>query len=182
MLNRSLAQTSKKALLPNKKLNKAARDLNILPDLADNSLFSVCKLADAGYTTIFHPGEEGVTVHWQDDIYIRVKKPAMMRGWRDDNGLWRVPIKEGDTRDTVKNENTDTLLIQRPPPSQAFQNVYKLSSNKRVVKYLHAALGFPTKATMLNAVRKNWLVGWPGLTVESVNNFFLSPTKLRKGT
>jgi hypothetical protein len=80
MPNGSLAQTSEKALLPNNKLNEAARDLDILPDLADNSVFSVCKLADAGYTTIFHPGEEGVTVHWQDDIYIRVKKPAMMQG------------------------------------------------------------------------------------------------------
>ena len=181
MPNGSLAQTSEKALLPNKKLNEAARDLNILPDLSKNSLFSVCKLADAGYTTIFHPGEEGVTVHWQDDIYIRIKKPAMMRGWRDHSGLWRVPIKEGDTKETVKNKNTDTLLIQRPPPAQACQNVYKLPLTKQVVKYLHAARGFPTKATMLNAECKNWLVGLPGLTDETIN-IFPSPTKLKKGT
>ena len=68
------ARTSNKALLINSRLNEQARELDILPELKENSLLSVCKLSDAGYTTIFHAGDGGVTVHWHDDIFIRIKK------------------------------------------------------------------------------------------------------------
>ena len=89
------AATSEKALIPNKNLNEKARQCDLLPELQDNSLVSVCKLADAGYTTVFHAGEGGVTVHWHKDVYVQVKKPAILQGWRDEeSGLWRVPIKE----------------------------------------------------------------------------------------
>ncbi len=53
----------KKTLFPNTNLNKQESELNILPELKDNSLLSVCKLSDAGYTNIFHTGDRGVTVH-----------------------------------------------------------------------------------------------------------------------
>ena len=170
------AKTSKKALLPNTKLNKQARELDLLPELRDNSLISVCKLADAGYTTIFHAGDGGVTVHWHDDVFIRVSKEAVLKGWRDESGLWRVPIK-----DKVENENTDTLILQRPLPTEAALSVYDLPSTEKIVRYLHAALGFPTKATMLKAIRNGWLVGWPGLTIESVNAFFPESNETQQG-
>ena len=94
MSNGQTAITTTKALLLNQQLNQKARELDILPDLKENSLLSVCKLSDAGYTTIFHPGNGGVTVHWEGDIYIRVKKEAILKGWRDKSRLWRVPIKK----------------------------------------------------------------------------------------
>ena len=156
-------QATEKALLPNKALNEAARELDILPDLKHNSLLSVVKLADAGYTTIFHVGDGGVTVHWANDIHIRVDKKAILQGWRDKaSGLWRVPIKPN-----VENENTDTLVIDRPAPSHAAHNVYELPTIEQTVRYLHGALGFPTKATLVKVIRNKWLVGWPALTVEN---------------
>ena len=176
MPNGQIARASKKAKLPNAKLNDAARDLDILPELKENSLLSVCKLADAGYTTIFHAEDGGVTVHWGDDVYIRVKKEALLKGWRDETGLWRVPIK-----DKVQNQNTDTLLLQRPLPQEAALNVYESPSIGTTIRYLHAALGFPTKATMLRAIRNNWLLTWPGLTVENVNKHFPESEETWKG-
>ena len=170
------ARTSNKALLINSKLNEQARELDILPELKENSLLSVCKLSDAGYTTIFHAGDGGVTVHWHDDIFIRIKKEAVLKGWRDESGLWRVPIKE-----KVENQNTDTLILQRPLPNEAASNVYDLPSTEKMVKYLHAALGFPTKATMMKAIRSGWLIGWPGLTIENVNAFFPESDETQKG-
>ena len=74
-----------------------------------------------------------------------------------------------------------TLLVQCPPPKQACQNVYELSSMEQVVKYLHATWGFPTKPTIRNAVCKNWLVGWPELTVERVNKLFPESNETQKG-
>ena len=84
MANGQTEKTTEKALLPNKNLNKKARKLDILPSLKANSLLSVCKLSNAGYTTIFHAGDGGVTVHWHDDVFIRVKREAVLQGWRDE--------------------------------------------------------------------------------------------------
>ena len=53
---------SEKAMLPNKKLRDEARECDILPGLHKDSLISVGKLADAGYYTIFMPGNQGVQV------------------------------------------------------------------------------------------------------------------------
>ena len=153
MPNGAISQTTKKALLPNTRLNKQARELDILPELEGNSLLSVAKLSDAGYTSIFHAGDGGATVHWHEDVFIRVKKDAILKGWRDESGLWQVPIK-----DKVKNENTDTLILQRPLPSEATCNVYDLPTIEKMVRYLHAALGFLTKSTMLTAARSGWLI------------------------
>ena len=55
-------------------LNEKAIELHIIPELKYNSLLCVCKLVDAGYTTIFYPDEGGSTVHSSEDIAIKVKK------------------------------------------------------------------------------------------------------------
>ena len=170
------SNTTEKALLPNKKLNNKARELDLLPELKENSLLSVCKLSDAGYTTIFHPGDGGVTVHWHDNVFIRVSKEAVLQGWRDKSGLWRVPIKE-----KVGNQNTDTPLLQRPATNKAVFIAHDLPSTEKMIRYLHAALGFPTKWTMLRAIKKGWLVGWPGLTVENVNKWFPESDETQAG-
>jgi hypothetical protein len=37
---------------------------------------------------------------------------------------------------------------------------------KQVIRYLHAAAGFPTKDTWIKAITNGNYVTWPGLTVE----------------
>ena len=85
MPNGTISQTTTKALLPNTRLNKQARELDILPELKGNLLLSVAKLSDAGYTSIFHAGDGGATVHWYKDAFIRVEKETILRGWRDES-------------------------------------------------------------------------------------------------
>ena len=149
MPNGETSNTTKKALLPNQNLNPQARELDILPDLKENSLLSVCKLSDAGYTAIFHPGDGGVTVYWHDDVYIRVKKEAVLKGWRDESGLWRVPIK-----DDVKNENTDTLILQRPAVSEAVSNVSNLPSTEKNHQISPRCIRFPHKSNNVESNQK----------------------------
>jgi hypothetical protein len=50
-------------MLPFDSLSTEARKADVLPSLRPNSLVSVGKLADANYTTIFHPKGDGVTIH-----------------------------------------------------------------------------------------------------------------------
>ncbi len=54
---------------------------------------SLSKLADAGYTTIFHPPNEGVTMHDNnDDFELTVDSPPLLQGWRQAGGLWTVSL------------------------------------------------------------------------------------------
>ena len=55
-------RTSTKTKLPFTQLSDGAREADILPGLK-RSLMSVSKMSEEGYTTIFHPGKNGVTVH-----------------------------------------------------------------------------------------------------------------------
>jgi hypothetical protein len=49
--------------LPFEQLSIGARHTHVLPHLTTHSLVSVPKLADTGYTMVFHPGNLGVTIH-----------------------------------------------------------------------------------------------------------------------
>jgi hypothetical protein len=56
--------------LPFEQLSPGARHAHVLPHLTMHSWVSIPKLADAGYTTVFHPGNLGVTIHSRRSIGI----------------------------------------------------------------------------------------------------------------
>jgi hypothetical protein len=60
-------------------------------------------------------------------------------------------------------------------------NIYKLPSTKEVVRFQHAALGFPTKAMLLTAIRHKNLVTFPGMTSKNINKFFPESDETQKG-
>ena len=80
---------------PQTKLRLEARENDILPSLSHNSLISVGKLADSGYVTLFMPGGDGVEVYDEQDIKFVITWKAVLRGWCDKDGLWRVPMQDG---------------------------------------------------------------------------------------
>jgi hypothetical protein len=63
----------------------------------------VGKLADANYTTIFHPHGMGVTVH-KDTMNTKLLSTPVLQGWRDTNGLWRLSTDE--IKETPSTKNT----------------------------------------------------------------------------
>jgi hypothetical protein len=60
-------------------------------------------------------------------------------------------------------------------------NVYELPSTKEVVRFQHAALGFPTKATLLTSIRNNNLVTFPGMTTNNIGKFFPESDESQRG-
>jgi hypothetical protein len=147
-------------------------DADMVPTLRHNSLISTSKLADANYCTVFTPNEVLVC-----DGEVEPTKIPIWKGWRDkETGLWRIPL----TND-VTNINTQTKLLQCEEMIQAFQehtlSVYTL----RFITYLHAALGFPTKETLLAATRAGFLTSWPGMTVTAINKHFPESIETQKG-
>ena len=65
--------------IPFEQLSTQARNANILPGLT-KSLISVNKMAESGYTTIFRPGDEGVTFHKEGTLTITTSAPPVLQG------------------------------------------------------------------------------------------------------
>ena len=152
--NGSTLTTKHKTLLPFNQLTKTAREALVLPGLK-KSLASVSKWADEGYTTIFHPGEEGVTIHDKDSLTITMKTPPLLHGIKTNGDkLWTIASND----DKSTREET--------------HNVYSLPSMTQSIKYLHAAAGFPVKETWLTAIEAGNYVTWPGLTTAAVRKHF----------
>jgi hypothetical protein len=83
--------------------------------------------------------------------------------------------------DNVANVNIQTVLVRRPPseflprrppPTEAVANVFELRTQPELVRYYHAAAGFPTKPTWLAAIKNNQYASWTGLTYEGVSKHF----------
>lgn len=60
-------------------------------------------------------------------------------------------------------------------------NVQDLPIKEKVIHYLHTAIGFPTKATLIKAIKKGFYATWPMLTVASVNKHFPESEETQKG-
>ena len=144
-----------------------ANELHITPGVSQHSLLSTGKYADANYITVFDKDTVA------NDTIITVTRDAILRGWRDtDNKLWRIPLV-----DMVQNLNTDTITVNRPPTEflpnrlpteKAIYNVYELKTTPELVRYHHAAAGFPTKPQWIAAIKNKQYASWPGLSVEAV--------------
>ena len=65
----------------NTKLNDEAREIENFQELKNHVLSSASKLLDAGYTTVFHPWNGEISVHWGGGIRINVKTEEILQGW-----------------------------------------------------------------------------------------------------
>eukprot|EP00956_Cyclotella_meneghiniana_P034606 scaffold106655_cov36-Cyclotella_meneghiniana.AAC.1 len=113
-------QASSTALLGLNKLRSEAREALVVPELKPTALMSVSQLANNGYTTIFHPYQEGVTVHDANSFSLTLKSPPVLQGCRNEAGLWTVPLKD------------EAAVSQHLDIDEAAMNVYDLPSTKEV--------------------------------------------------
>ncbi|KAL7523897.1 hypothetical protein ACHAWF_000731, partial [Thalassiosira exigua] len=158
-------------------LREGARKGDILQGLAHNSLLGVPKLAANGYTTIFYPDGKGVEVYDKQEVVIEAKDAPKLRGWQDKSGLWRVPMVDGLTDDCW----TEGQKVEHVLPKEQVNNLSNLPSTEQRVAYIHACLGFPTKAAMLSAARAGMLLTIPFATVANINKFYPKTNETPKG-
>ena len=90
----------------------------------------------------------------------------------------------------VRINNTDTVLVNcppteflpaRPPPIGAIHNVYELKTQPELIRYYHAAAGFPTKPTWLIVIKNKQFASWPGLTGDIFNRHYPDTEETPKG-
>ena len=168
---------SEKALLPNTKLRRGAREGDILPGLKYNSLVSVGKMAANGYVSIFYPDKRGVEVYDGEQVTVSAEGEPVIRGWRESNNTWRIPLIEGEAEGEWLDCERRELNISQPQ----INNLYNLPSLEQRVAYIHACLGFQTKAAMLDAAAAGRLVGIPFATTRNIRRFYPETDAMPKG-
>ena len=150
--------------LPFDQLAVKARKATILPGLT-KSLISVNKMAKNGYTTIFRPRDEGVTFHKEGTLTIITSEPPVLQGCKKKGEtLWTVPIPQ-----TTRKKREE------------ISNVYNLPSISQMIKYHHAAVGYPVKDTWIKAINAGNYTTWPGLTSAAVQKHFPESDETQKG-
>jgi hypothetical protein len=152
-----------KTLLPFEQLSRTAREAEVLPGLK-KSLASINKWSEEGYTTIFHPGKKGVTVHNPGTLTMTTTKPSVLQGYKPRGAkLWTVSANQ----DANKQEET--------------HNVCSLPSMEQSIRYLHAAAGYPPEETWTDTIKAGNYNTWPGLTATAVRHHFPESDKTQKG-
>jgi hypothetical protein len=160
---------SNTALLQTCALSKGAREAIVVPGMSQPALMSVATLANNGYTTVFLPGNSGVDVFRANDVVIFSTAPPSLHGRRDGRGLWMVPVVD------------DNPISPGLDIAETAMGVYELPSTKEVMRFLHAALGNPTQATLLTAAQHGNLVTFPDLTPQNISRHFPESDETQKG-
>ena len=202
--NGSAAPASEVRLLQHR-LRDPARTIDMVPSLRGASLLSTGKLTDAGYVTIYDSNE--VNVYDSRTARVHVSEAAVLQGWQcPRKRLWRIPLSSN-----VKDINTDTLLLDSPdgrsylntlyhvPPVSAMQSHIEamcpvpchgkqstMSPNCQAqsplfATYLHAAAGFPTKATWLKAIHRGNYLSSTLVNVKNAHKYFPESEETHKG-
>jgi hypothetical protein len=159
----STLQTSDKIMLPLEQLSKKAREAHILPGLK-KSLLSVNKMAENGYTTIFHEGNKGVTIHKSGTLAITTSEPPVLKGSKPTGSNLRTVLTDGDK-----------------PKHEEANNVYNLPLTKETIGYLHASAGYPVEDTWTKAIKAGNFTMWPGLSVIAVHKYFPESDETKQG-
>jgi hypothetical protein len=86
-----------------------------------------------------------------------------------------------NTDTVIVNVPPSRLLQQHPPSYETVNSVYELRSQEEIIRFYHAAAGYPTKATWIKAVNRGYFASWPGLTAELIRKHFPESEETQKG-
>ena len=146
--------STKTGHLPFNHLSKQATKTEVFPEL-HHSLISLGQLCDDGCLVLLH----------KNKLLAAKEGKLVLTGNRNHvNKLWDIPVQRNSTP-------KQTILQSIPQPKHHTLNVImrKDKTKSDLVQYLHAACFSPTKSTFLSAIKKNFLLSWPGLTADLVN-------------
>ena len=136
-------------------------------------LVSVKQLCRNGLTVQFSGHE--VQVH--DDKDRLVLRGACGPGGED---LYMVPLRN-DGRGVVNLFNKDDVNLEATRTREKAWGAYQIRAVPTLVKYLHACAGFPSKERWIEAIRRNYFQGWPGLTPERARKYLGKVTHTTMG-
>ena len=130
-------------------LPQQARTVHLIPNMT-STLISIGVLCDAGLTVHFH----------KHRCFVRRQDKLILFGKRSGPGaLWELT-----PRAISPTQLHQANMTHRPAflPSS-------IKSNE-VVRFHHAALGSPALSTLIKAITKGYVHGFPGLSAQSLRN------------
>ena len=182
----NLAAASKVKELP-MEVREPAKDVHIVRGINSN-LINTGKFIDANYAWVFDNDEVGI--YDKTNTKIITTRAAVLKGWRSPHdNLWHIPlVKPGKsvaegTEDIIAVAQSPQEILRSQPvgaPEELY-NVYELKTKPELVRFYHAAAGFPTKPTWLEAIRNNHYASWPGLNAKDVAKYFPESEEMWKG-
>ena len=106
-----------------------------------------------------------------------------MKGWHvPGENVWRFPLQQADGAPLESRRSPQELLRAQPPPlPDSVRNVYELKTKPELVRYYHAAAGFPTKPTWIAAIKNGHYKTWAGLNQKDVAKYFPESTETWQG-
>ena len=126
-------------------------------DNLQSSLVSLGQLCDDNCTVILN----------KNNLFAIKNDKVVLKGYRSTSGdsLWDIPIPQA------------TSPVAHPPILSSALNVIirKDTATRDLIRYLHAACFSPPIKTFLQAIKRNQLIIWPGLTSKLVTKY-LTPT------
>ena len=72
----------------------------------------------------------------------------------------------------VAMSSQEILTAKLPPVPEELYSAYKIKTKPEIVRFYHAAVGFPTKPTWLAAIKNNHYASRPGLTSTDVARYY----------
>ena len=141
------------------------------------TLMGVGPICDANFSVLFN----------KDSVKIcDPNRYVMLTGWREKLGtkLWRMALLP-DNLD-ANSIITPVKAASRQYPAAflaqldqadtqqatlAAYSAHDLPSVEALVRYFHAAAGFPVKSTWLKAIKAGNFALWPGLTFENASKY-----------
>lgn len=126
--------------------------------------------------------ESGCDVHflWDKALIInRTTRDILLEApFNQTKGLYTIPLV------TTSKLPKATQDILQEVPKYAYNitvNNYTIPAVPQMIKFLHAAAGYPVISTWLKAIRKNHFMSWPGLSAETVRRHLLPSPHTGKG-
>ena len=164
-------------------LREAAREGHTVEG-TQNNLYSVNRLVKQGYAALFT--DDGFKVYDATNTKIRVSRDAVLNGYYcPDASLWRIPLlHDGEAAQASApfRQSPQEILREGPPPATNHINkVYELRAQPQLIRYYHAAAGFPTMRTWLKAIANGHYQSWLGLTEAAVQRHFPDSIETIKG-
>ena len=152
---------------------------HVMPEFK-HSLMGLGSICDANCTVLF--SKAAVT------IFDPQGKP-LLQGWRDRHGakLWRFALRPTTAPQAHSSSvATEQAYVAMAAPSIEASNLhafsaYDLPSVEALVRYLHAAAGFPVKSTWLDAIKAGNFASWPGLTYRNASKYCPSSDETIQG-
>ena len=172
-----MAQAIKAAQLQHQ-VRAPANTVDIFLGLQQNALLSINKFAKANYVTVFMLEEVNIFDGMQTRI-TSTHQPIVI-GWRDPvTGLWKIPKKNEQKERSMKNTTPNNSNTNQT--TEEVQQVNELPNTKQLIRYYHAAAGFPTKSTWLEAIKAWFYTRWLILTATAVMKHYPESYETQKG-